>query len=147
MRNIAEIAQETFGVSTRNEADKLQTLAMLEPDPLRTTPTHLSIPYTTDTFPKLPPDHEFQEALNKNILHERISMNYVFRIQDMVVKIGAAQQIIKVSSSMNNTIEAWLTQDRKQRIPSILQRILKSMCLRCTRYSLRGRSVHVLGSA
>jgi hypothetical protein len=105
MRNIAKIAQENFGVSTRNEAHKLQTLGMCEPDPPRTTPTHLSIPYTADNCPELPSDHEFEEAMNKNILHKKMGMNYVFRIQDMVVKIGAAQQIIEVSSAMNNAIE------------------------------------------
>lgn len=100
MRTIAEIAQENFGVSTRSEAWKHLSRALRDYDPPRTTPTRLSIPYFAENCPEVPPLHEIQKARKESILNYKIGRNEVFRTQDMVFKIGAAQEIIEVSNRM-----------------------------------------------
>jgi hypothetical protein len=105
MRTIAEIAQENFGVSTRDEAWKLLSYAFRDYDPPRTTPTHLPIPYFAENCPEQPPLDEIQKASKENILHSSIGLFTVFRVRDMVIKMGAAQQIVEVSSKMKDTIQ------------------------------------------
>ncbi|KAF1360486.1 hypothetical protein EJ07DRAFT_154933 [Lizonia empirigonia] len=114
MRTIAEIAQEHFGVSTWGEADELLVRAMKDYDPPRTTPTHLSIPYIADNCPEEPPPDEIQKACIENTLHARLRMNYVFRVRDMVYKIGAAQQIIEEAENL-----IYLEHNSQVRVPKV----------------------------
>lgn len=98
MRKIKEIYQEEFGVSTWHEAFTSDRRTIDGNEPPRTTPFHLSIPYTSDDCPDELPAEELQKAFEENTLHAKIRMNYVFRVRNMVYKIGSAQQIIEVSS-------------------------------------------------
>ncbi|EUC46588.1 hypothetical protein COCMIDRAFT_25417 [Bipolaris oryzae ATCC 44560] len=114
MRSIASIAQEHFGISTYGEALKLELLALKENDPPRTTPTHLSIPYTADNCPEDPPQDEFQKAVTENTLHAAVHMNYVFRVRDQVFKVGDEQQIIEEAENL-----IYLAENSRVRVPKV----------------------------
>ena len=98
MRKVAEILQTEYGATTWLEAIKASMKTMRENPPPRTTSWHISLPYASDDCPDEPPAEELQKAYEENTLHARIRQNYVFRIQNMVYKLGPAQQIIEVSS-------------------------------------------------
>lgn len=103
MRTIAEIGQEYFGVSTAKEINAIfdQTICH-EPEPPRTTPFHLSLPYTAANHPEAPPESELREALENNKLNKKNGLRLVYRVRDLVIKINTPQETTEVSRRLNN---------------------------------------------